>query len=326
MRYPPLEHWPRYPVTVGIAIGAIVMTGVMNGWWWHGANIAFLKMGDQSLSNQIWQPLTSCLLHADFLHLFFNLFWLWVFGALFEEIFGSGRFFSVVIFLAFGSSVAEYAFSIGGVGLSGVNYGLFGLLWVLHRKDRRFWGTLDRRTVQFMVGWFFFCIVATMAHAMRVANVAHGAGAILGVMLGYALVEKNKRRKQGYIALIVVAMLAIFAAGTGGRKYINFSGYAEREAEKQAYSFSDSGDKAFDDHHYQEAAEFYSKAITIDDSHSAWWYNLGLSYYNSGQQEKALDAFQHALKLKPDDEQSKAMIEFCSFQQKIKQNKQKPEE
>jgi membrane associated rhomboid family serine protease len=322
MRYPPLEHWPRYPVTVGIAIGAAALTG----WWWHGADVDHLMMGDQFWSSQMWQPFTCCLLHGTVLHLLFNVIYLWVFGALFEEVFGSGRFFATVIFLAFGSSVAEYAFCQGGVGLSGINYGLFGLLWVLSRKDRRFFGTLDRQTVHLLVGWFFFCIATTVANVMAVANVAHGAGAILGVMLGFALVEKNKRRKFGYISLIAFTMLTIVAAATVGRKYVNFSSDVQRQEEKQAYMLARQGYKASLDNRDAEAAEYYLKALAIDDSHGGWWFNLALSYTRLGKEDKAIDAFKHAAKLQPDNEKYKAMSEFFSTLPKMNKDKQKPEE
>ena len=75
-------------------------------------------------------------------------------------------------------NTAEQALFYGGVGLSGVVYGLFGLLWVLSRRDSRFRDAMDRQTVQLMVAWFFLCIVLTITGAWKVANVAHGAGCV----------------------------------------------------------------------------------------------------------------------------------------------------
>ena len=40
----------------------------------------------------IWQPVTYMLLHADFSHLFFNMFALWMFGRGLEWEMGSKRF------------------------------------------------------------------------------------------------------------------------------------------------------------------------------------------------------------------------------------------
>jgi hypothetical protein len=48
--------------------------------------------------------------------------------------------------LALASSAAEYAVGAGGLGF-------FGLLYTL-RRDPRFEGVVDARTVQLFVGWF----------------------------------------------------------------------------------------------------------------------------------------------------------------------------
>jgi len=44
-----------------------------------------------------------------------------------------------------------------------VGYGLFGLLWVLSRRDERFRDSIDPRTVVVFVVWFF-CIATTLTH------------------------------------------------------------------------------------------------------------------------------------------------------------------
>ena len=118
--------------------------------------------------------------HGDPLHLIFNLMWLWLFGTLVEEVYGHLRTLAILALLEAGDDRAEYAFFRGGIGLSGITYGLFGLLFVLSRKDRRFINAVDARTTQFAVGWFFLCIATTVAGVWRVANVAHGVGALIG--------------------------------------------------------------------------------------------------------------------------------------------------
>jgi membrane associated rhomboid family serine protease len=309
MQYPPLAHWQRYPVTIGIALGAMAMSA----WTGFGENLergANWLMDDRFWMGEIWRPVSSCFLHGNAPHLVFNVMCLWVFGAVFEEILGSAKTFLIILFLAFGSSMAQYAFSGPGIGLSGMLFGLFGLLWVLHRKDRRFWGTMDERDVHFAIGWFFFCIAATVANIMSIANVAHGSGAILGALLGFAIAEKNKRRKTGFIALIVLSMLVIFAAASVGRKYVNFSGDVEREEERIAYELQHQGYDAIVAGKYAKAAELYAKAVAIDDSHAGWWYNLSLCYVQLGQEAKAHDALRRAAELKPDDEQIKQDLEL----------------
>src|SRR5687767_2713344 len=145
-RPPPLAAAPRHPVTAGTMLLA---AGATLAWWRD----------------------------ADALHLAFNLYWLWVLGTLVEQSFGHVRTALLLVFLAAASGAADFALAEGGVGLSGVGYGLFGMLWVLSRRDPRFAGAVDSGTVALFVTWFFLCIVGTYFGTMNVGNVAHGAGA-----------------------------------------------------------------------------------------------------------------------------------------------------
>jgi tetratricopeptide (TPR) repeat protein len=53
---------------------------------------------------------------------------------------------------------------------------------------------------------------------------------------------------------------------------------------------------------FEKAAECFDKIVYLDEYHYRAWYNLGISYFNLGQTDKALEAYQRALKLKPDYE------------------------
>ena len=178
MRHPPpLSACWSLPITTCIAGLAIVAFLRSSG----GTNI-----GEQFMFNAVdwwrepWRLVTPALFHGDIIHLLFNLCWLWVFGTLVEAEFGHAPTLGIFLLLAAGSEAAEYAVFGEGIGLSGVNYGLFGLLWVLSRRDRRFYDAVDRQTVQLMVGWFFLCIVLTIAKVWSIANVAHGAASSSG--------------------------------------------------------------------------------------------------------------------------------------------------
>jgi hypothetical protein len=57
----------------------------------------------------------------------------------------------LVILFAAGSSAAELAVLKNGIGLSGVGYGLFALLWILSRNDERFRNAVDSQTISLFV-------------------------------------------------------------------------------------------------------------------------------------------------------------------------------
>ncbi len=85
-----------------------------------------------------WQPLTYAFLHGDPLHLFFNMFGLWMFGSEIEMIWGRKRYWHFLLASAVAGAVAQMLVSLIGipmgptVGASGALYGLllaFGVMF-----------------------------------------------------------------------------------------------------------------------------------------------------------------------------------------------------
>src|SRR5215469_662239 len=109
------ELW-RYPVVVGVAILAIGITLA----WWAKIDISPLLATAEIRRGQLWRLATCIFPHIDILHLAFNVYWLLVFGAKVEEVYGHGRTASLIVVLAIGSSALDFALDSGGVGLSGV--------------------------------------------------------------------------------------------------------------------------------------------------------------------------------------------------------------
>lgn len=220
MRHPPpLNAWFAFPITTCVAGIAIVATARYLG----GADIERFMFNGQDCWRQPWRLVTPALFHGDLIHLLFNLCWLWVFGTLVEAEFGHGPTLAIYLLLAAGSETAEFVLFGQGIGLSGVNYGLFGLLWVLSSRDRRFRDAVDRQTIQLLVGWFFLCIVLTMTDVWRVGNVAHGAGFVLGAILGWTIAARSVVRRLCGIAVLAAAFLLCLAGGTVARPYVNLS-------------------------------------------------------------------------------------------------------
>jgi membrane associated rhomboid family serine protease len=226
MRKPPaLQDWLNYPVTSVVALLAILATLA----WKSGMDISFMFMDSEVWHGQLWRLVTSAFPHVDLIHIAFNLYWLWVFGTLVEGVFGSYRTATILVLFAAGSAAAQYAVSVGGVGLSGVGYGLFGLLWVLSRRDSRFRDAVDNQTIGLFVVWFFLCIFLTHSHVWNVGNAAHGLGAILGALLGFCIVsEETVRRLVGAVLCLVI--LADFLLASFGRSYLNFSSNSWEES------------------------------------------------------------------------------------------------
>jgi membrane associated rhomboid family serine protease len=217
---PDLQSLKHCPVVACTCLAAILLT---LAWRFSDGDVSRLVMDPSAWSGEPWRLVTSCFLHVDPIHLIFNLYWIWQFGCQIEAVFGSLATVGMFLLLGAGSSAAQDAFSGSGVGLSGVGYGLFGFLWVLSRRDLRFQGTVDRGTVQIFVGWFFLCIILTITGTWHVGNVAHGAGALLGLLLGCAVAPRSGQERVQFIALLVASVLLIGICGTVARPYVNFA-------------------------------------------------------------------------------------------------------
>lgn len=223
-RSPSFTELPRYPVTAGTAMLAI---GITIAWW---AKMDFSSLFESAMirRGELWRLVTCIFPHFNIWHLAFNVYWLWVLGTLIEQVYGHLRTVALILLFAIGSSAFEFAFSSGGVGLSGVGYGLFRLLWILSKRDERFRDAIDERTIQLFVVWFFICIFTTVTKTVPVANIAHGAGAALGVLTGFALTLP--RLRLSILAAIGTILLFGLWAATFGRPRVNLSasgGYQE---------------------------------------------------------------------------------------------------
>jgi len=292
------KELPKYPVIAGVSILAIATTIA----WWSKVDISPVFETAMIRRGQLWRLVTSILPHSDILHLAFNLYWFWVFGTLVEEVYGHLRTAGLIVLFAFGSGAMEFALADGGVGLSGVGYGLFGLLWFLSSRDDRFRDAVDQRTVQLFVGWFIFCVVTTVMKIFAVANIAHAVGAVLGVLTGAAIL--SPRRRLPVTAAIAAILLFGLWGSTLGRPRINLSTRAGYEEGKWGYDALTAGrDK--------EAIRWLGDAVAYQPRLAVYWFDLGIAYQRSGDLKAALAAYQRAHQLEPEKaEYSQAVNSF----------------
>jgi membrane associated rhomboid family serine protease len=288
---PPISRVQHFPVTGGVALLAIIVTIVRLTQSSTSYSTAALEMSYLAFHGQPWRLLTSALPHAGVIHLFFNLSWLWILGSLVEERFGHVRTLALYVLLAAGSSAAEYAFAIGGVGLSGVVYGIFGMLWVLGRTDAKLKDAIDAKTIRLFVGWFFFCIVMTVMNIFAIANYAHGAGLILGVLVGWIAErrpaeELSLKRLPATVGLVVF-LAATFWAATAGRPLVNFSRYGGGEVAELGYY-------ALLNNENEKAARLFQIATSMRYTDPNEWLDLGIAYHRLGRFAEAQEAFRKA--------------------------------
>ena len=135
----------------------------------------------QIVSGEVWRLVTPIFLHADMMHLIFNMLMVYQLGMLTESRVGSIKFFSMVLAIAVLSNTAQFLYSkhLFG-GMSGVNYGLFGYCWIKGKIDPSREPQLNPQAVTMMLVWFVLCLINVIPN---VANWVHGVGLATGVVI-----------------------------------------------------------------------------------------------------------------------------------------------
>jgi GlpG protein len=133
---------------------------------------------------EVWRLITPIFLHGDLMHIVFNMMWLVQLGRFIETRFGAWKLLALILAIGVGSNLAEYVWrSPNFGGMSGVNYGLFGFLWMKGKFGRGQDWQLTPQTVQLMLVWMVLCYTGMLG---PVANAAHTGGLLLGAACGFA--------------------------------------------------------------------------------------------------------------------------------------------
>ncbi len=136
-------------------------------------------------AGEYWRLWTVTLLHGDLLHLGFNMYALWLAGAVVERWYGSLRFGAIYLACAAAGSTASFVFGgdIPSVGASGAIFGLFGVLLSAGRIHR----PVDRQSralVNQILMLILINIVFGFASGGSIDNAAHLGGLAAGLWLG----------------------------------------------------------------------------------------------------------------------------------------------
>ena len=140
---------------------------------------------------QVWRLVTPILLHFGWMHFICNLYWLYFLGGGMEGKLGTGRFLGLILLAAVLSNLGQYLLSGPNFGgMSGVNYGLFGYLWIRGNRDPSFGLQLDQGTITMLLIWFAICFTGLVG---PIANTAHTLGLVVGVAGGWLASQRAMR-------------------------------------------------------------------------------------------------------------------------------------
>ena len=181
----PVATWAILAITVAVGISQLLPNGDL----WTS-----LFMLDKSAvaDGEWWRLVTVALVHAGPIHLFFNMYALWIVGPLLEALYGSARFVAIYVLAAAAGSAASFVINPGidGVGASGAIFGLFGAIFVTDRVHRPAL-TRSARSLTTQIGML---IVINLVIGFAVPFIdwaAHIGGLLAGAWLGFVLVPRG---------------------------------------------------------------------------------------------------------------------------------------
>jgi len=169
--------------------------------WTYGYIPAYLYTAPE---NGILRIFTSMFLHADPLHIFFNMYFLYIFGRGVEGVLGVGRYLALYLLSGVWASLLHTAsvgfqgvasISIPAVGASGAISGILGAFLVLYPRTPLsmcffyifipICGTFRAST--FLLFWFAIQVIYGYLRLGGIAFLAHAGGFIAGMALTWLL-------------------------------------------------------------------------------------------------------------------------------------------
>lgn len=174
------------------------------------------------MEGEWWRLSTYIFLHANLMHILFNLIALQQIGPQIEQVFGKGRmlFFFMLTGIVAGLGSELLGLRGVGIGASGALMGLIGLAAGWGQRDGTRMGKAVRNQ---MVMWGFYTMV--FGFMLGADNSAHGSGFACGALMGFfckAQWERTGNRISdilfglvGALAALGTVVLVLFPPGGG---------------------------------------------------------------------------------------------------------------
>jgi membrane associated rhomboid family serine protease len=142
----------------------------------------FRRFGPE-FPNLIYQLFTYMFLHGGFLHIFFNMLMLWMFGTEIELTWGSRAFGRFYLMAGLAGGVLALIFPLGAgsvVGASGAIWGVFIAYWLMYPNRMLYLYFMFPVKVKYAIPGLL--LLSILIGSGRVAHAAHVGGALFGLL------------------------------------------------------------------------------------------------------------------------------------------------
>jgi rhomboid protease GluP len=285
-------------INVVVFVGMILTSGELMGFSgqtlvnWGG------NFGPFTAGGEYWRLLTAGFVHANLIHIAFNMWCLWSLGRLSERLFG--RWQTVAIYLLTG--VGGALLSIGwnpdrlSVGASGAIFGIAGALLAGIKFGNLNISAGERKSI---ISSMIFFVVLNFSFGLggNVDNMCHLGGFITGLLIGMPLGAFAQHHKLYQLAtLLVTAALLSFA----GRELVQkngFKGFETRVAVAEQQK------------DYPKVIRLLESYVAKNPADDGALIDLGDAYKENQQKDRAIATYQQALKANPSSAEAKQALD-----------------
>ncbi len=154
-------------------------------------------------SGYVWQAVSYMFLHGGFGHIFFNMLILWMFGRVFEQLWGSRRFLTYYMICGIGAGLLNAAITPGSpiptIGASGAIYGLLMAFGITFPNQMIYvWFLFPIRAKYFVIILVVIEFVFGFNPSSPIAHFAHLGGMLVGLLyLKWPWLKQRIRRLRG---------------------------------------------------------------------------------------------------------------------------------
>lgn len=169
----------------------------------------YLAYDTRLLGSQPWRIVTGLFVHSSFFHILFNMWAVWIFGRMLENILGTWRFVALFFLAGLGGDLAVTLLSplTPVVGASGAIFGLFAAFFVIQRS-------LGYNAVQLLVIMGLNLIVGFLP-GTNISWQAHVGGIVLGFITGFVFSKTRNVRQRGLQIGLLAGEAVVLLAGIG---------------------------------------------------------------------------------------------------------------